>query len=45
MEKAIEIVENKIEYLLKYEGIEAFKTRILILNDVLKELKLAQKNL
>jgi hypothetical protein len=44
MEKAIEIIENKITYLLKYEGIETFKTRILILNDVLKELK-SQKSL
>ncbi len=38
MDKAIKIIENKIIELEKYE-IESFKVRILILKDVLRELK------
>jgi hypothetical protein len=43
METAIKIVEDKIRYLSQYNSIESFKNRIMILNDVLKELKSAQK--
>jgi hypothetical protein len=38
MEKAIKIIEDKILELEKYE-IDSFKIRILILKDVLRELK------
>lgn len=39
MEAAIKIIEDKIKYLTVYEHIESFKVRILVLNDVLNELK------
>jgi len=39
MEAAIKIIEDKIEYLSAYENITSFKVRIMILKDVLKELK------
>lgn len=39
MEKAIKIVEDKIQSLEQYSHIDSFKYRILVLKDVLKELK------
>jgi hypothetical protein len=39
MDKAIEIIENKLKKVEKYLHIESFKSRQLILKDVLKELK------
>lgn len=43
MEKAIEIVENKIQEIETYINVPGFKERYLILNDVLRELKSAKK--
>jgi hypothetical protein len=39
MDKAIKIIEDKIEELEKYKNISSFATRILILKDVLRDLK------
>lgn len=39
MEKAIKIIENRIIFLERYSFLDSFKTRILILKDILKELK------
>ena len=39
MDKAILIIENKISFLSQYIHIESFKIRILILKDILKEMK------
>jgi len=39
MEKAIQIIENKIRECEKLSHIESFKHRIYVLKDVLKELK------
>ena len=42
MEKAIEIIENKIKE-FEFYNFDGFKPRIWALKDVLKELKSAQK--
>lgn len=39
MDKAISIIKNKILELQKYPNIESFKYKILILKDILRELK------
>ena len=44
MEKAIEVIENKLQEIQKYSHLgETFKARELILLDVLKELKNVKK--
>lgn len=38
MEKAIQTVENKIKEVEKYTHIDSFKSRLFVLNDILKKL-------
>jgi hypothetical protein len=38
-EKVIKVIQDKITFLEKYDIIEGFKTRILILKDLLKEIE------
>jgi hypothetical protein len=38
-EKVIKVIQDKITFLETYEDLESFKTRILILKDVLKEVE------
>jgi hypothetical protein len=37
-EKVIKVIQDKITFLEKYEDLESFKSRILILKDVLIEI-------
>jgi hypothetical protein len=39
MEKAIKIIEDKIIFLERYVFLDSFKMRILVLKDILRELK------
>jgi heme exporter protein D len=43
MEKAIEIIELRIRSIEPYKNIETFRARIMVLNDVLRDLKAEQK--
>jgi hypothetical protein len=39
MNEAIKIIKDKITFLEKYDTIEGFKIRILVLKDILKEIE------